>query len=197
MAQQTFRSAFNGFNREDVVHYIEYLNAQHAAEINQLRSELDYIRSKAAQEAPTSDEPANFELIEQQAARIRELFDQCKAQEETIAALTVRLEAAPAAAETVQTPTRSCAEEELEAYRRAERTERMARERAEQMYRQANAVLADATLKVDDAAALISQMADHVSGRLTEFQSAVAGSKQALQDGAATMSAIRPSDDTE
>ena len=25
MAQQTFRSAFNGFNREDVVSYIEYL----------------------------------------------------------------------------------------------------------------------------------------------------------------------------
>ena len=40
MAQQTFRSALNGFHREDVVRYIEFLNAQHAAEITQLNSEL-------------------------------------------------------------------------------------------------------------------------------------------------------------
>ena len=193
MAQQTFRTAFNGFNREDVVHYIEYLNAQHAAEITQLRSELDFLRGNAA---PAAEESASSELIEQQAARIRELFDQCKAQEETIADLTARLQAENGEAAQQAAP-KSCADEELEAYRRAERTERMARERAEQMYRQANAVLADATLKVDDAAALISQMADHVSGRLTEFQSAVAGSKQALCDAAATMSAIRPSDDME
>ena len=28
-APQNFRSAFNGFNREDVVHYLEYLNSKH------------------------------------------------------------------------------------------------------------------------------------------------------------------------
>ena len=33
---QNFRSAFNGFNREDVVHYIEYLNAKHTGALNQL-----------------------------------------------------------------------------------------------------------------------------------------------------------------
>ena len=69
----------------------------------------------------------------------------------------------------------------------------MARERAEQMYNQANAVLADATVKVDDAAAVISQMSDKVMGELAELQSAVSGSKQALKDAAATMYAIRPS----
>ena len=36
MAQQTFRTSLSGFNREDVVRYIEFLNAQHAAEISQL-----------------------------------------------------------------------------------------------------------------------------------------------------------------
>ena len=83
-------------------------------------------------------------------------------------------------------------EDELEVYRRAERTERVARERAEQMYRQANAVLADATVKVDDAAALISQVSDKVSGQLADLQFAVTGSKQALCDAVATMYAIRP-----
>ena len=193
MAQQTFRSAFNGFNREDVVSYIEYLNAQHAAEINQLHSELNFLRNKASEEAPA--EPATNEadeLIEQQAARIRELFDRCKEQEQQIAKLNADLEQAAQQ----QNTDKSHVQEELEAYRRAEHTERMARERAEQMYRQANAVLADATVKVDDAAALISQMSDKVSAQLEELQSAVSGSKQALRDAAATMYAIRPETET-
>ena len=134
MTEQTFRSALNGFNREDVVRYLEYINAQHTTELNQLRSELEYLRSK---EVPVFE---NTELIEQQAARIRELFDLCKAQEEIIAQLTKRLETAPAAGN---------AEAELEAYRRAERAERTAQERADQITSQVNAALADATVKVD------------------------------------------------
>ena len=182
MTEQTFRSAFNGFNREDVVHYLEYINAQHTAEINRLRSELEFLRGKE-KEAPVAEATENAELIEQQAARIRELFDQCKAQEETIAELNARLEAAPAQ--------KVGAKEELEAYRRAERAERVARERAEQIYQQTNAVLSDATVKVDEAVALISSMAGQLSGQLAQFQCAVTGSKQALQDAAATMYAIR------
>ena len=184
-APQRFRSAFNGFNREAVVRYIEYLNAQHASEINRLNSELNYLKNQEPQEAPATE---SQELIEQQAARIRELFDRCKEQENTIANLTTDLDQALQQ----QISYKSRVEEELEAYRRAERIERMARERAEQMYSQANAVLADATIKVDDAAALISQMSDKVMGELSELQNAVAGSKQALKDAAATMYTIRP-----
>jgi len=193
MAQQTFRSAFNGFNREDVVRYLEYLNQQHTTEINQLRSEMEFLRSKA-QEAPAAAEQAEescSELVEQQAARIRELFDQCKAQEETIAQLTAQVEALSS-----QTAAPG-AEEELEAYRRAERAERVAKERAEQIYRQTNAVLSEASVKVDEAVALISSMAGQLSGQLAQFQCAVTGSKQALQDAAETMYAIRPTEENE
>ena len=83
-------------------------------------------------------------------------------------------------------------EKELETYRRAERMERLARERAEQVYHQANAALADATVKVDAAALQISQMSDAVLTQLNGLQSAVNNSKQALTDAAATMYAIRP-----
>ena len=206
MAQQTFRSAFNGFNREDVVRYIEYLNAQHASEINRLNSELNYLKNQESQEAPEAE---SQELVEQQAARIRELFDRCKEQEDTIAGLTAQLNDARVLADAAlnekvrltadldqalqqQISYKSRMEEELEAYRRAERIERMARERAEQMYNQANAVLADATVKVDDAATMISQMSDKVMGELSQLQNAVSGSKQALKDAAATMYTIRP-----
>ena len=187
MTEQTFRSSFNGFNREDVVRYLEYINAKHAAELNQLRSELEFLRSKETP-APVETVCDNSELVEQQAARIRELFDRCKEQEETIADLTARLENV----QVTEAAPITCPEQELEAYRRAERAERVARERAEVVYHQANAVLSDATAKVDEAAALIGSMADQLSGQLSQFQSAVTGSKQALCDAAATLYAIRP-----
>ena len=191
MAQQSFRSALNGFHREDVVRYIESLNAQHAAEINQLNSELAFLRNKADQEpaAPVVvAAPENDELIEQQAARIRELFDRCKEQDAQLEKLQADLDQALQQ----QISYKSRVEEELEAYRRAERIERMARERAEQMYNQANAILADATIKVDETAALIGQMSDKVMGELSELQNTVSSSKQALRDAATAMYSIRP-----
>ena len=39
-APQRFRSAFNGFNKEDVVNYIEYLNNRYTAQLDQLKNQL-------------------------------------------------------------------------------------------------------------------------------------------------------------
>ena len=212
--QQNFRSALNGFNREDVVHYIEYLNAKHVAEVNRLNSELEFLRGKQPAAASPAGEvdPA----LEKQAARIRELFDENNALKEEKTGLEEQLAAARAeneqlkaqldTARTEQDRTAASLEsalkqkntaavragEELEAYRRAERTERMARERAEQMYRQATGVIADATTRVDETAGQIGEMTDRVLKQLLELQNAVSGSKQALQDAAATLYAIRP-----
>lgn len=213
--QQTFRTAFNGFNREDVVRYIDYLNTKHASEIAQLNSELEFLRNRPAQTEPAPVAPvaaADESVIAEQAGRIRELFDQCREQEQMIA--TVEREKAELAdqlaaaqeelvqlrdqmdtAAQQQVSFKSRMEEELEAYRRAERTERLARERAERMYQQANGVLADATVKVDDAATQIGALSDRVISQLTELQNAVSGSKQALRDAAATMYTIRTGTD--
>ena len=41
MAQNMdFRNAFNGFNKEDVVRYLEYLQNKHTAQVAELRTEL-------------------------------------------------------------------------------------------------------------------------------------------------------------
>ena len=101
-------------------------------------------------------------------------------------ALQEKLTAAEAAQE------KQLAEAELEAYRRAERAERVAQERAQVIYDQANGVLAEATVKVDDAVAHIGDLTEQVNRQLERLQDAVAGSKQALQDAAATLYAIRP-----
>ena len=161
MATQHFRSAFNGFNRQDVVRYIEYLNNQHNAQVAQLNTQL-----QNAQEALAKAQGgANGEL---------------QAQLDAALARCTELEAALAAK---GAPTDS----ELEAYRRAERAERMAQERAAQIYAQANAVLADATCKVESAAENIKVMAQQVSAQ-------VQATEQQLQEAVTAMYAIRPTE---
>ena len=175
-APMNFRSAFNGFNREDVVHFIEYLNARHAAEVNQLQAELDLLRSRAAT-APVEDHS------EELAAALAE-NEALKNQIVTLQARLAEAEAAPAAP--------SSTAMELEAYRRAERTERVARERAEQVYHQVNGVLADASVKVDEAYGRIDGLTQQVTAQLQQLQEAVTSSRQALSDAAATLYTIRP-----
>ena len=84
------------------------------------------------------------------------------------------------------------ASEELETYRRAERIEREAKERAELVYFQANGVLSEATAKVDELSSDITDLADQVMRQLTQLQVAVSSSKQALQDASSIMNTIRP-----
>ena len=45
-ALQNFRSALNGFNREDVVHYIEYINNQHNTQLNQLYTQMKTLQDQ-------------------------------------------------------------------------------------------------------------------------------------------------------
>ncbi len=214
-AQQNFRSAFNGFNREDVVHYLEYLNSKHASEISQLNSELDYLRSQLAAAPETETESVPAPATEEQAAQIQELLDSCNEKDallETmlseadvlkadaadkdakIAQLQAELEALKAEnAQLMQKPATTVnMEAELETYRRAERVERKAKERAELIYHRVNGTLADATVKVDDAAALIGNLTEQVVVQLSELQNAVTGSKAALKDAADTMYSLRP-----
>ncbi len=207
---RNFRSAFNGFNREDVVRYIEYMNQQHTAQINELNAELEFLRSKLA--APAELDPAiakrlddykeqvqilenRCDTLEQERDAARNagtdasLEEKCRELEARCEALTLERDAAIAekeAAAAVQ------AGAELEAYRRAERTERVARERAEQIYHQVNGVLSDATVKVDEAASQLGDMSEQFLSRLDALRAAVDGSRQALNAAAQTMYALRP-----
>lgn len=194
-APQNFRSAFNGFNREDVVHYLEYINAKHTNQLNQLTAENQELLTAAQQ--PAQDLQALAESLQVQCA---ELTAQLDAEKAANAELTEKLEAletrcrelenvqAPAAADAMSV----LASEELETYRRAERIEREARERADLVYYQANGVLSEATAKVEGISADITDIADQVMRQLTQLQVAVSSSKQALQNATSIMNTIRP-----
>ena len=160
MTNQHFRTAINGFHKQDVVRYIEYLNNQHNAQIAQLNNQL-----KTAQ-VPADD-------------RLQVKLDAALAR---CAELEAQLANAPA------TPSG----EELEAYRRAERAERLAQERAEQIYTQANAILADTTAKAEAASARIAELAQLANAQMQAYQEAIAGSQELFREAVDALATIKP-----
>lgn len=200
-APQKFRNALNGFHRDDVVHYLEFLNSKHQTQVNQLNMEIDTLRAQVdaleeaqpvandtqqceALKAALDEKSALAEALQQQleeAARERESL---KAALEEAQARQAQLEAALQEASKTQEP--------LDTYRHAETMERESRTRAELVYYQANGVLTQATEKVDSAAEEITALADQATQALTRLQMAVSGSKHTLQDAAAMMKSIRP-----
>ena len=64
-APQNFRSALNGFNREDVVHYLEYINTKYQNQIDQLIAENQELQN-AAQRRPLVDQDDLREYLQAQ-----------------------------------------------------------------------------------------------------------------------------------
>ncbi|MDD7259925.1 MAG: hypothetical protein PUH34_06835 [Eubacteriales bacterium] len=191
-----FRSSLHGFNRQDVANYLEYLNNRHAAQVNQLNTDLEALRRQA--EAPAEDpQRAALETrcqeLEQQLAAARKERDEALAQKE---AVEQKLEAAQRDRE--EALLRSSGEKldanrELEAYRRAERTERVARERAEQVYSETGTVLTQASNRIEAALRQMTGISQQVTGQLDTLQTAIASSRLALQDAAQTIDKLKPS----
>ena len=167
-AVQNFRGAVGGFNREDVVRYIEYINNKHSSQINQLNTEMQALQEELAQLRGKTDLSAQLEEANARIAQLEQERDALATQVEQIA-------------------DRPQTDSELEAYRRAERAERLAHDRAAQIYAQANAALADATLKVQSAADGMKTIASQVTAQAQQ-------SEQLLQEAAAALYAIRPTE---
>lgn len=191
---QSFRSALNGFNREDVVHYLEYLNTKHSNQVNQLTAENETLRQQVEALPDAESQRLLVASLEEKCAELTRQLEQSQSR---CAELEQQLEqfhcAVPEQPAPVQEPAPApSVSEELEAYRRAERIEREAKERAELVYFQANSVLTEASARVDGISSDITEMADKVMTQLTQLQVAVSSSKQALQDASSIMGAIRP-----
>lgn len=162
-ATQRFRSAFNGFNREDVVNYIEYLNNQHTAEVNQLNNQLQEAKGAVSAE----DLAALQAQLDAALQRCAELEEQLSVKEATVS-------------------------KELEAYRRAEEAERKANERARSIYAQAQAALDGATSMAEAAAEEFNQVAERTTQQLKEYQSSIAATVSSFKAAASSLSSVKP-----
>lgn len=213
---QSFRGAFNGFNREDVVNYISYISTKHETQVNELRSEAQELRTQLAEQenlvqsarvlasdiselrGKTEAQKAELESAQSELAAKEEQIDQLKKEvadrDAELEKLRQELENARAAAAVQPKKTEPASRwtEELNAYRRAESAERRARERVNQMYDQANGALAEASVRVEKTAEQIAEMVMKVESDLELLRQAMAESENTLADTAVVLGAIRP-----
>ena len=160
---QRFRSAFNGFNREDVVNYIEYLNNRHTAQLEQLNNQLQESQNAVSQEL-VADLQAQLDAALQRCSELEAQLN--SRQEDTVT-------------------------KELEAYRRAEEAERKAKERANETYAQAQAALEGATTMAEAAAEEFNQVAERTTQQLKEYQASIAATVDSFKSAAASLNAVK------
>lgn len=177
---QNFRTAFHGFNREDVVRFLETATARHTAEVNQLRDEIARLEGDLSLLRMRSGDGASQEELEALQAENARL----KAQVEELETQLTEPAATPIRDET------NWKDEELAAYRRAETVERQARNRAAQMYHWVNGLIADLAARMDGSKAEMTAAAEALGQALDQLQLALDGGQSILTEGTATLRAL-------
>ena len=167
-----FRGSLGGFNRTDVADYIEKLCLTHAAELKE--------RSRRAEELQTQLEETRAQLRETEADRDR-LQDQLQEARDQLQEAQDALEAATAPEPEPEEPEEPEAAEapeeapdypslELEAYRRAEATERLAARRAEQLSRQMQEFVAHISQRYAETGEEIAALSEDMRSDLQRLQ---------------------------
>lgn len=157
-----FRSSLGGFHRGDVANYIESLSMQHAAAMKEKSGQIDALQAELL---------AARQKLEEAEAEKRALQDQL---DDALAAL----EAATAPAEeAAEDETEAEVEEapdypklELEAYRRAEATERLATQRAQQLKRELVDFLENTTARYQQTGEDIAALAEDLKSGLKRLE---------------------------
>ena len=196
-----FRTAVSGFNRTDVVNYIESTSIEHQKALRKLTDERDKLAAENARlqteqaelqqrlEQAQADNDALSEQVNTLAQEGAELAEQLKKSEEARQELLARPVPQPAEPEEptpqpeepeteaapeepAQEP--SLTEKELTAYRRAEQTERNAAVRARRIYAQLSSLCEDARTRYMDSGEEIAALAADLSTGLSRLQDAFA-----------------------
>lgn len=192
-----FRTAVSGFNRTDVVNYIESTSIEHQKALRKLTDERDKLAAENARlqvelaglqkrlEQAQADNDALSGQVNALAQEGSDLAEQLKKSEEARQELLIRpapqpeepAEPAPQPEESeepeaAQEP--SLTEKELTAYRRAEQTERNAAVRARRIYAQLSNLCEDARTRYMDSGEEIAALAADLSTGLSRLQDAFA-----------------------
>lgn len=196
-----FRTAVSGFNRTDVVNYIESTSIEHQKALRKLTDERDKLAAENARlqvelaglqkrlEQAQADNDALSGQVNALAQEGSDLAEQLKKSEEARQELLIRPAPQPeepaeptpqpeepeteaAPEEPAQEP--SLTEKELTAYRRAEQTERNAAVRARRIYAQLSNLCEDARTRYMDSGEEIAALAADLSTGLSRLQDAFA-----------------------
>lgn len=188
-----FRSAFNGFNREDVVHYIEYINSNHNNQMNQLKADLAAARQEKVAAWSNSQNDEQVQELKDRCAELEsksaeleskaaELERKAAELEARLAAVTAERDEAIKAAESARQTAEKAAsqavrpapvikmssyvEDELACYRRAERVERETRERAAALEQDTREKAERMEREANEYSERVQREADEYAGRV-------------------------------
>lgn len=181
---QNFRFAFNGFNRSDVVNYLEFLNMKHSEQVNQLTLDNEMLRQQLNAGRNSSVSEPEFEELR---ARLEAVTQERDALMGRVVALESKLSDQPAVPVPVAPAVESVAAvkeydpmQELEIYRRAERAEREAKERAQKIRSSAEEFVQLAITKAQSAAETYNDAARQTNARLNALLTSVDDGRQAM-----------------
>ena len=205
---QTFRSAFNGFHREDVVNHIAYMTAKHESQVKELREENDALRTELSDlrgqmdqnaadqeripglEQAIADRDAELASLREELETANQLMNEQAAQ---MAALREELEEAREAAAKPAAIEKSANHwDELRAYRRAETAERQAKERVNDLYDSATAALRTAGSTLSGANSSFAELAEQFRADLVALMENIDTGCAALRTAADTLDTLRP-----
>ena len=187
-----FRTAMRGFNRTDVVQFIQRLTAEHEKELRALREENERL-TNALDAAQTDLQAAVDEkaVLEDQLLALREQ------PEEAESAVPDVLDAPIAPAEAVSTPAgANLTELELAAYRRAEMAERLARERAAAADEQMKALFAQSREKLTLATGDFATMLEAFQTNFDQLRQVIQSAQGVLTESGDGLTAVEDMFDT-
>ena len=172
---QQFRSSLNGFNRYDVVNFIESMTNEHEREKQELKKVNTQLSAEAAK--AQEEKAALYAQIASLEAEKAELEDVVEVLQGQIVEMMTEEPADDIEDTAASEPVPTANEQELEAYRRAEAVERNAVQRANRLYEQMASVCSDFTDRVTRSDDEIKVLYSDLSANLTRLQEALADIK--------------------
>lgn len=197
---EKFRSALNGFNRTDVVQFIQRQTAEHEKALRQAKEENtrasrtgSELREQLAQMSAQIDElRAEKEALAEENARL--LAENARLQEELSKRASAVAETAPVEPELdrpfapVSVPS-DFNEMELAAYRRAEQVERLSRERATASTERMRSIFAQANTKLEMTTADLGAVLETCNSDFAQLQQILSTAKAVLGESSESLKA--------
>ena len=162
-----FRTAMGGFKRSDVTNYIENLCAENMKIQKELRDERDELFTRLTE---------NEKELREQTASVEALRQQLRETEMSLSSTETALNEAMEMIEEYQAaePTPDYASMELEAYRRAEATERLASERALRLRQKLDDLLDGVSARYEQSGQEIHVLSEDLKNNLQRLQETIA-----------------------
>ena len=162
-----FRTSMGGFKRSDVTNYIESLCAEHTKTLKKLEEEnADLADRLSASEAQLKEQSSAAEDLRQQ---LRETEMSLSSTETALNEAMEMLEEQQAAE-----PSPDYVAMELEAYRRAEATERLASERAMRLRQKMDDLLDSVSSRYEQSGQEIQVLSEDLRNNLQRLQETIA-----------------------